>query len=264
MILQAALAQDDRRLQPAGKGYAGGLLPVTADPGDRCFAAAVIMQDLVDIDKHALAGPAAGAGPGRIKPAWVALVEILARMESEPYHWPVGRTTFQKIAYFATEADIPTGLTYSRGSFGPYAPDLKTRITQLVNNGLVREERLGQMFAVKVGPTFNDARKSYRVDIERLEPIIERVADLFLRMKTKQAEVAATVHFATKMLTKTSHEKPSETQVLASVMQWKQKRRPPLDESEVAKTIRSLAALGWLNVRPSTDLPLPEEATLNV
>lgn len=206
----------------------------------------------------------AGPGQGRVKPAWVALVETLARIEGEPYHWPVGRTTFQKIAYFATEAGLPTGLTFTRGSFGPYAHDLKARITQLVNNGLIREERLEQMFAVKVGPTFEDARKVYHSDIQKFEPIIDRVADLFLRMRTKQAEVAATVHFSSTSLAKASLDKPSEIQVLNDVMQWKQKRRPPLDEAEVAKTIRNLAALAWVNVKSSSDLPIPEEAALDV
>jgi O-acetyl-ADP-ribose deacetylase (regulator of RNase III) len=92
--------------------------------------------------------------PERIKPAWVALVEILRRVEQEPYHWPVGRTTFQKIAYIATQEGLPTGLEYQKSSFGPFSPELKGVITRLVNNGLIREEQLGRMFAVKVGPTF--------------------------------------------------------------------------------------------------------------
>jgi O-acetyl-ADP-ribose deacetylase (regulator of RNase III) len=33
-----------------------------------------------------------------INPAWVALVEILRRIEIQPYHWPTGRTIFQKRA----------------------------------------------------------------------------------------------------------------------------------------------------------------------
>ncbi|HTN72959.1 MAG TPA: macro domain-containing protein, partial [Methylomirabilota bacterium] len=37
-----------------------------------------------------------------INPAWVALVEILHRIEAQPYHWPTGRTIFQKLAYVAT------------------------------------------------------------------------------------------------------------------------------------------------------------------
>src|SRR5579862_3975537 len=53
----------------------------------------------------------------RIPAAWVALVEILARVEREPYRWPVGRTTLQKMAYFATEEGLPTGLVFRRGSY---------------------------------------------------------------------------------------------------------------------------------------------------
>lgn len=206
----------------------------------------------------------AGRGQGRIGPPWVAMVEILARIESEPYHWPVGRTTFQKLAYFATQAGLPTALVFTRGSYGPYAPSLKARITHLVNNGLIQEERLGRMFLVKTGPTSADARKTYEGDIHGLEPIIERVTDLFLRMRTSQAEVAATVHFASEFLTKESSERPSEQEVLSHVMEWKQRRRPPLRESEVAMTVRNLAVLGWINVKPSQDLPVPEEIALDV
>ena len=54
--------------------------------------------------------------------------------------------------------------------------------------------------------------------------------------------------------------KPSEVDVLEEVKRWKQKRRPPLREENVAKTIRNLAALHWLDVKPSQDLPLPHEA----
>lgn len=199
--------------------------------------------------------------PSRINPAWVALVEILDRVEKEPYHWPVGRTTFQKIAYFATESGIPTGLHYRRGSFGPYAPELKALITRLANNALIREERLGQMFAVKVGQTFADARRAYKCELERWDDVIEKLADLFIRMNTQQAELVATVHFAANSLTAAGQKKPTEGDVLVEVMKWKQKRRPPLNEAEVALAIRHLSMLGWLDVK-SADLPFTEEEAL--
>jgi uncharacterized protein YwgA len=202
------------------------------------------------------------APPSRIEPAWVALVEILARVEKEPYHWPVGRTTFQKIAYFATESGIPTGLHYRRGSFGPYAPELKTLITRLANNALIREERLGRMFAVKVGQTFTDARRAYGSELERWDDIIEKLADLFMRMNTQQAELVATVHFAANSLTAAGQKKPTEEDVLVEVMKWKQKRRPPLHEAEVALAIRHMSMLGWLDVISSAGLPITEEEAL--
>jgi O-acetyl-ADP-ribose deacetylase (regulator of RNase III)/uncharacterized protein YwgA len=200
-----------------------------------------------------------GLAPERVKPAWVALVEILSRLEQEPYHWPVGRTTFQKIVYIATQEGLPTGLLYQKSSFGPFAPELKGVITRLVNNGLIREEQLGRMFAVKVGPTFKDARKAYFSDLLKWESIIEKTTDLFMRMQTRQSEVVATVLFAANVVANRKKEQPSEKEVLTEVMEWKQRRRPKLDDKEVAYTIRNLAALSWLKVKPSPDLQIPDE-----
>ncbi|MBI4523962.1 MAG: hypothetical protein HY695_09155 [Deltaproteobacteria bacterium] len=42
-----------------------------------------------------------------IRPSWVALVEIIHQLEKQPYHWPVERTIFQKIAYVATRQGLP-------------------------------------------------------------------------------------------------------------------------------------------------------------
>ena len=83
-----------------------------------------------------------------------------------------------------------------------------------------------------------------------------------MRLDTKQAEVVATVLFAAKTL-RNNTDKPSERDVLDAVMQWKQRRRPPLDEPEVALTVRNLAALKWLHVKPSPNLPLPDELAVD-
>jgi O-acetyl-ADP-ribose deacetylase (regulator of RNase III)/uncharacterized protein YwgA len=212
--------------------------------------------------------------PYKIGPAWVALVEILKRIEEEPFHWPIGRTTFQKIAYFANECGIPTGLKHQRGSYGPYAPALKKHITALVNNGLVHEKKTGRMFAIRVGPTFPDARRAYEKELSEWEASIEKVADLFMRMDTQKAEVAATVHFAAQEAQTNEVQTPeaqngieavpTEKNVFDSVMQWKQKRRPPLDEKEVALTVRNLNMLHWIRAQVSPELPITEEDFLPV
>ena len=96
--------------------------------------------------------------------------------------------------------------------------------------------------------------------LESAQPIIELLTDLFLRINTThQAEIASTVHFTAEYIQKEQKDKPSETDVLKAVMDWKQKRRPPFDKVEVARTIRNLASLGLLKVKPSNDLPVYEE-----
>jgi len=198
----------------------------------------------------------------KMNPAYVGLVEILARIEREPYHWPVGRVTFQKIAYFATELGLPMGLHFVRGSYGPFSSDLHPLITRLVNHGLIQEVQLGKMFAIKPGPTYADAARAFRTELASWETIINRIADLFLRMRTQEAEVAATVHFTAQALDREASGAVSETAILEGVKHWKQRRRPALKDEEIAQAIRDLNLLGWIKAKPSSELPLPQAATL--
>lgn len=199
----------------------------------------------------------------RIPAGWVALVAILNEVESDRYHWPIGRITFQKLAYFANEAGIDTGLQWERAPFGPFAKSAKPMLARLLNNGLLTEHRLGQMLNVRVGPTFEDAAAAFSGDLAKSQEAIDRVADLFRRLRTRQAEMVATVHFVTRDLVSRGQGPPSETEVHAEVMKWKGQRKPPPTELELAESIRALALLGWLDVKASPDL-LDEEGLLGV
>jgi len=51
-----------------------------------------------------------------------------------------------------------------------------------VNNGLVREENLGQRFAIHVGQTFLVARRAYEQQIIGWQPTIDKVLALLTRV----------------------------------------------------------------------------------
>ncbi|MDD2755711.1 MAG: macro domain-containing protein [Methanothrix sp.] len=198
--------------------------------------------------------------PEKLSSAWVALVAILEMIEREQYHYPVGRTRFQKLAYFATAQGIPTGLTYRRSSFGPFAEELKGNVlTRLINGDLIREEQVGRMFVLRTGAAYRDILPKVQEDLNKWRPAMEKVADLLLRTSTIQSEIAATVHFAAGDVRELKDATPTEREVLEAVMKWKQRRKPPLDEKDAAVAIRNLAALGWIDVLPSTDLPLQSD-----
>jgi uncharacterized protein YwgA len=197
--------------------------------------------------------------PQFIRPGWVAIVDTIGRLQAQPYHPPVGRTTSQKIAWVLTDLGVDTGLRFRRGSYGPYSEELKPVIGRLMNNGLLEERRLGKMIEVRTGATFQDCRRAYAPELKKFEPAIRKTTDLFMRVATKEAELVATILFAHADLIRRGLEKPFEMDVLKEVMEWKKRRRPPLDESELASHIRNLAVLGWLSVRPSSDLPLPQD-----
>jgi len=198
-----------------------------------------------------------------ILPSWLALVEIVRQLEDQPYHWPIVLSTFHAIAYVATRQGLPTGFVYQKGSFGPFSEDLKNAEAKLVNSNLLQEERRGKMFLVKTGPNFERVRKDCQVSLDKWMPIIEKTTDLFMRINTDQAEVIATVMFAADALKKENRGEPSEVEVFEAVLRWKQKRRPPLDETDVASTIRNLGMLRWLDVKPNATLRVPEEESIS-
>jgi O-acetyl-ADP-ribose deacetylase (regulator of RNase III)/uncharacterized protein YwgA len=206
-----------------------------------------------DVQGGSSAPPATG-----LNPAWLALVEILARITEQPYHWPVGRIMLQKIAYFATVFGIPTGLTHRRGAYGPFAIELKPVLTRLSNNGLVVEHTRGAMLELTVGATWPDARTAFASEIDRWGQQIAFVADLMSRMTTHEAEMAATIHFVAAELA--ARGVPTESMVLGDVMRWKMNRRPAWKEGEVALMIRQLATLRVIDVRATDDLIITDES----
>lgn len=189
-------------------------------------------------------------GAYRVPVGQIALVEILRKVESEEYHWPVGRIMFQKLAYFATVAGVPTGLEYEANSYGPYADGLKKIIAHLQNNGLVCERSRGRMFETVVGPTYEDARREYGEELKRWEAEIQRVADLLTRFDSHKAEAAATVHFAATTLHQKNSGPPEAADVIDAVEQWKVRRKPPLMREDIGRSLVSLATQGWISIVP--------------
>lgn len=186
----------------------------------------------------------------RVPPEWVAVVAVLDRLQRQKYHWPVGRIMFQKLAYFATEAGIATGLAFERGSYGPFSPDLKRRIGQLENNGLAVETKRGQMFEVRVGPTYADAVGQVRGQMEPYREAVERTVDLMARMNTNAAEVAATVHFVARECLREADAVPQLNEVLERVEAWKPGR---FKREDVIDAVALLCMRGWSRIAVDKD-----------
>jgi len=56
------------------------------------------------------------ADPKWVRPAWVALVEILKRIEEQPYHWPVGGHDFRRLPIFPLSRDCLWGSNIKEGA----------------------------------------------------------------------------------------------------------------------------------------------------
>lgn len=201
-----------------------------------------------------------GTEDSKLDSSLVLLAEIVHRLAHSTYSWPVGRTRFQKLAYFATAAGIPTSLNFVEGSYGPFSDSLKNALGKLINNGVLTEHKTqGNMLLLSSGPTFEDARSRYGKLIFRHEAEIAKTVDLFRRLDSRGAELAATVHFVANSLLSGANATKVDLAILKEVQRWKKRRRPSFSDEEVAEAITTLAMFNWVDVVKSGDLPIDEE-----
>jgi uncharacterized protein YwgA/O-acetyl-ADP-ribose deacetylase (regulator of RNase III) len=184
----------------------------------------------------------------KVRPAWVALVEVVKRIEQRKYHHPVGHTTFQKIAYVATECGLPTGLTFTKGTYGPYSAETKGLMTKLVNNGIIHEVPKGKFHAIKPGPTFEDARSEYSLELSGWERELDLLTDLFIRVDSSEAELIATVMFVAKRLAEMENGPVEPKYVVSAVNAWKNTQSVRIRPKDVEYALEFLASRGLADV----------------
>lgn len=197
-----------------------------------------------------------GLDYGKIKSAWVALAEAVARIDSNAYGRGVGRVTFQKLAYLATREGLPTGLEFERGSYGPFSREGKMVLTKLINNGVLEEEPISNFFSLKPGPAFLETREIYSEKIDEWQRIIDKLADLFVRINSRQAELITTIIYSADLKKIKKGTKPLEIELFNEVSEWKSRRKPRFSDMDIGDTIRGLAILDWIDVDPSPELPV--------
>jgi len=197
-----------------------------------------------------------GRQPEKLNPAWVVPLEVLRELGKQRYASPVGRTIFQKICYVLTVMGVPTGFRFGKGSYGPFAEEVKLALHELANRNWLMEQPLGPMMALKVGPQYEVDRAKFREQIERYRPKIEKTVDLFSRIKnTEQAEEVMTVLFASRQLRDSNPtQDPADSEILDFVVDWKKSWRSDEKKQAVAEAIRNLVMLGWMRVRWSATL----------
>lgn len=196
----------------------------------------------------------------KLSVAWVALLEVVNRLQNQPYANPVGRTIFQKISYIFTEQGVDTGFRFKQGSYGPFSPEVKEALSTFANANLIQEHQLGKMTALRIGTEFESVKEKFLNDFAGYEKKINKTVDLFSRIKsTAQAEEVTTVLYAARKLKKDSKDDSvSEQDIYEYILNWKKDWRKEEKQLAIASSIRNLEMLGWLRLQYSDSLPMED------
>lgn len=186
---------------------------------------------------------------------WLLILYVVQQLNRDRYSLSVGRTIFQKVCYVLTRTGIPTGFNFVEGSYGPYAKEVRNAVMVLSNANLMTERQLGKMVETVVSPQFSLPHEQFtEEEIQKANSAI----DLLSRIQsTDQAEMVATVLFSYDELLSSSGI-PSDNDILNHILSWKSRWKGQ-KETEIVKTIYSLATLNWMRPTCSGDLILPDD-----
>lgn len=188
---------------------------------------------------------------------WLLILYVVQKLNQDKYSLSVGRTIFQKICYLLTRVGIPTGFNFVRGSYGPYAQEVKNAITVLSNTNYMTECQSGKMIETVVSPLFKLPKDLFtQEELERADSTF----DLLSRVKsTEQAEIITTVLFSYDSISKEqSNPQITDQQVFDEVMSWKPHWAGKKDQ-EVYAAIYDLASLGWMNLSLDNEMILEDD-----
>ncbi len=202
------------------------------------------------LSRSSTEGDEVGSRSLSVNPKWYLILQVVKELNERKYALSVGRTIYQKICYVLTRNGVNTGFVFSKGSYGPFSPQVKESITALANANLIIEKQLGRMISLSV----SDEVELHTEDFSAAElEAVRKTVDLFGRVRsTDQAEMIATVLYSYDQLIK-NRNKVSDKDVYEYVIDWKPHWKSE-KEFDLCNTIQNMAMLSLMNVNCSEEL----------
>ncbi|PPU82845.1 Appr-1-p processing protein [Xanthomonas sacchari] len=161
---------------------------------------------LAQLEPAFLSQPAHGSAEGtgaRVapQPGWIAIMEVLRRLQARSEARPIGRTLFQTLCWAMTELDVPTGLAFGNAGRGPRQGDVRSILTDLANRNWLQEQPQGRTMALRASPQYLREHARFAAAYAPYDAEIGKAVELFARIRnTDHAEDIMTVFQAARRL----------------------------------------------------------------
>ncbi|WP_371183845.1 macro domain-containing protein [Xanthomonas sacchari] len=161
---------------------------------------------LAQLEPAFLSQPAHGSAEGtgaRVapQPGWIAIMEVLRRLQARSEARPIGRTLFQTLCWAMTELGVPTGLAFGNAGRGPRQGDVRSILTDLANRNWLQEQPQGRTMALRASPQYLQEHARFAAAYAPYDAEIGKAVELFARIRnTDHAEDIMTVFQAARRL----------------------------------------------------------------
>lgn len=233
---------------PLGCGN-GGL--EWADVAPRIHAAFKPLSDQVEVRVYA----PSGAPPARemvtrsalpsLTPMRAALLSLMSAYHAVAWEWP-GPIETQKLAYFLQEAGEPLCLTFAKGSYGPYADNLRKTLRDMEGH-FIRGFGDGSARPLDAEPleVMAQTRDRCRAAIDEAPLTAARTARVLDVVSgfegTYDLELLASTHWAA-----TQEQARTPDEATRVIRRWTSRKAELFDADHVATAWDALDQNGWL------------------
>lgn len=211
---------------------------------------------LAQLEPAFLSRPAHASAEGAGKrtatqPGWIAIMEVLRRLQARPEARPLGRTLFQTLCWAMTELGVPTGLTFGNAGRGPRQGDVRPILTDLANRNWLHEQPQGRTMALRASPQYDREHARFAAAYVAYETEIAKTVDLFAQIRNiDQAEDIMTVFQAARRLQVAHPGQALHAQHLhAHLLASRSTADSEQTQQRLAEAIRVLVALDWIRLR---------------
>ncbi|MFA5498909.1 MAG: macro domain-containing protein [Candidatus Cloacimonadia bacterium] len=192
---------------------------------------------------------------------WFIILEILYELQNLRFTRRVGKTIFQKICYFVTYSKVETSLSFHKGNYGPYSREVQELYNFYGRENLISVDSgdSGDNI-ISVQDKYLELRERNRKLLENNAVVIDRVVDLFRRVKSAQhAEILATIVYVYEELSKgTGQDALKDTDVYNNTIEWKKQWDTPEKKITLIDSIRHLSSRKWIKVQFSPELDIDD------
>lgn len=237
-------------LPPLGCGNGGLEWGVVAP---RIRSAFEVFGDGVDVRLYVPAGaPPASAMVTRTRapkltPVRAALLKLMSAYHSVTFEWP-GLVDTQKLAYFLQEGGEPMRLNFTKGSYGPYADNLRQALRDMEGHFITGfGDGSARPFEAEPLEVTNEARAALTEKLDASPETadrLDRVLDLVAGFEgTYDLELLATVHWVANRDGASSPEEASR-----QIRSWTARKADLFGPDHVETAWRALDQRGWMRV----------------
>lgn len=182
----------------------------------------------------------------KYSPEIISALEIVKNLSS--INHLISRFLLHKIFYLVYISGVPINLEFEKSSYGPFSKQLKTKILEFVNNGLLIEEQKDRHFVYNLGKTYFDYTSLIGEDMDKYKETINVLSSIVKKFNSNQLELFTTTSFIILFLYNKNNNIPDKQEVVDAVIDWKKRRASKyFDEEKVSNCYNYIRPLITFN-----------------